>query len=74
MPAVDQKNYKYLKIARPKPGLLEVILSNPGKLNSVTADGHAELAHIWQDIDRDDSVQVVLLRGEGGVYSAGGDM
>ncbi len=71
---VDQKNYSYLKIARPKPGLLEVILSNPGKLNSVTVEGHAELAQIWHDIDRDESVQVVLLRGEGGVYSAGGDM
>lgn len=71
---VDQKNYEYLKFARPKPGLLEVILSNPGKLNSVTAKGHEELAHVWHDIDRDDSVQVVLLRGEGGTYSAGGDM
>lgn len=71
---VDQTQYSYLKLARPKPGLLEVILSNPGKLNSVTAEGHAELARIWQDIDRDDSVQVVLLRGEGGVYSSGGDM
>ena len=61
---VEQKNYKYLKFARPKDGLLEVVLSNPGKLNSVTADGHAELGRVWGDIDRDESVQVVLLRGD----------
>ena len=71
---IDSSQYSYLKFARPKPGLLEVILSNPGKLNSVTAAGHGELARIWQDIDRDESVQVVLLRGDGGVYSSGGDM
>ncbi len=70
----DYNRYKYLKFARPKPGLLEVILSNPGKLNSVTREGHGELAEIWRDIDRDESVNVVLLRGEGGAYSAGGDM
>lgn len=72
--SVDYSRYTYLKFARPKPGLLEVIISNPGKLNSVTARGHQELAEIWRDIDRDESVQVVLLRGDGGVYSSGGDM
>ena len=71
---LDPSRYSYLKIARPKPGLLEVTLSNPGKLNSVTVAGHRELAYIWHEIDRDESVQVVLLRGEGGVYSSGGDM
>lgn len=71
---IDQSRYDYLKLARPKPGLLEVTLANPGKLNSVTEAGHRELAYIWKDIDLDDSVQVVLLRGEGGVYSSGGDM
>ncbi len=72
--SVEQKNYKYLKLSRPKEGLLEVVLSNPGKLNSVTVDGHAELGRIWGDVDRDESVQVVLLRGDGGTYSAGGDL
>jgi enoyl-CoA hydratase len=71
---LDPSRYRYLKFARPKPGLLEIILSNPGKLNSVTADGHRELAYVWKDVDLDESVQVVLLRGEGGVYSSGGDM
>jgi enoyl-CoA hydratase len=64
--AVEQKNYKYLKFNRPKEGLLEVVLSAPGKLNAVTVDGHAELGRVWADIDRDESVQVVLLRGDGG--------
>ena len=65
--------YKALKFARPKPRVLEVILSNPGKLNALTDVGHRELADVWRDIDRDPETSVVLLRGEGGVFSAGGD-
>lgn len=72
--SIDYSRYTYLKFERPKPRLLEVVLSQPGKLNAVTADGHRELADIWRDIERDTSIDVVLLRGDGGVFSAGGDM
>jgi enoyl-CoA hydratase len=70
----DYSAYKALKFNRPEPGILEVILSNPGKLNSLDEDGHRELAAVWRDIDKDDETRVVLLRGEGGNYSAGGDL
>ena len=33
-------HYKALKFARPRPRILEVILSRPGKLNALDADGH----------------------------------
>jgi enoyl-CoA hydratase len=71
---VDYSRYKAIKFNRPKPRLLEVILSQPDKLNALSADAHRELADVWRDIDRDHSVDVVLLRGEGGVFSAGGDL
>jgi enoyl-CoA hydratase len=71
---VDYSHYKSLKIAMRKPRLLEVVLSQPGKLNALNAQGHAELAEVWRDIDKDRSVDCVLLRGDGGVYSAGGDL
>ena len=67
-------HYKALKFARPRPRILEVILSKPGKLNALDADGHRELADVWRDIDRDPETSVALLRGEGGVFSAGGDL
>jgi enoyl-CoA hydratase len=72
--SVDYGRYTSLKILRPKPRLLEVVISQPGKLNAVSAQGHAELAEVWRDIDRDRDTDVVLLRGDGGVYSAGGDL
>jgi enoyl-CoA hydratase len=67
-------HYKALKFARPRPRVLEVVLSAPGKLNALDEMGHRELGEVFRDADKDPDVSVVLLRGEGGVFSAGGDL
>ena len=72
--SADYSHYKKLKFNRPAPRILEIIMSNPGKLNSLDEDGHREMAEVWRDIEKDRETSVVLLRGEGGVYSAGGDL
>ncbi len=48
-------------------------MTRPEKLNAVDADTHRELADIWRDIDRDESVGAVLVTGAGKAFSAGGD-
>ncbi len=63
-----------LKIDRPEPGILRIVLDTPGKLNSVDAVKHANLADVWTVVNRDPDTRVVLLHGEGGAYSSGGDM
>ncbi|MEM7636199.1 MAG: enoyl-CoA hydratase/isomerase family protein [Pseudomonadota bacterium] len=67
-------HYSSLKFNRPADGVLEVILSAPKKLNALDAGGHRELAEVWRDIDRDPDTNVVLLRGDNGNLSAGGDL
>ncbi|MCD2197634.1 enoyl-CoA hydratase/isomerase family protein [Actinomycetospora endophytica] len=52
-------------------GVVELVLDAPN-LNAVSEAAHAELAEIWRDFDTDDAVRVVLLRGEGKGFSAGG--
>ncbi len=69
-----QKNYTALKFDWAGPRVLEVVMSNPGRLNALDQDGHRELAEVWRDIDRDPDVSVALLRGEGGAFSGGGDL
>ena len=52
-------------------GVVELVLDAP-KLNAVSEAAHAELAEVWREFDADPEVKVVLLRGEGKGFSAGG--
>lgn len=67
-------SYERLKIDKAAPGVLRVTISTPGRLNAVDTVGHRELAEIWRDIDADDEVRAVVVRGEGSAFSAGGDL
>ena len=53
--------------------MLEIILSKPGRLNAADRRMHRQLADVWLTIDQDPEVDVVIVRGEGGAFSAGGD-
>lgn len=68
-----QQRYKRLKFDQSSEGVLEVILSNPGRLNAADSQMHRELAYVWRDIDADENIGAVLVRGEGGAFSSGGD-
>ena len=70
---MDIDSYEYLDLNLGPDGVLEITLGNPGKLNAVTATGHAELVSVWPEIDADPDVKVALLRAEGRAFSAGGD-
>jgi len=63
-----------LTIDRPENWILRITLNTPGKLNAVGHSAHAQLAAVWQTIDRDADTRVVLVRGAGGAFSSGGDL
>ena len=63
-----------LRLERPEPGILRIVLDSPGRLNAVNRAMHAELCDIWPVIDRDPHTRAVVVHGEGGVFSAGGDL
>ncbi len=60
-----------LQFERPSPGVMRIVLEGPG-LNSVNPAMHGELADVWPVIDRDPEVRVVVVRGAGKGFSAGG--
>ena len=60
-----------LTFERPDDGVLEIVFDGPG-LNAVDARMHGELAEVWRAVDRDPSVRVVIVRGAGKAFSAGG--
>jgi enoyl-CoA hydratase len=63
-----------LELDRPERWILRLTLRNPGKLNAVGHEAHAQLAWIWQAVDRDPETRVVLVRGADGAFSSGGDL
>ena len=70
--AVDYETlFPTLTFDRPSAGVLRITLDGPG-LNSVSMDGHRELADVWRSVDRDDETRVAILRGAGKGFSAGG--
>ena len=72
------RNYSALTLKRMEGGILEVVMgaaqSPNGKLATADHNMHRELSTIWQDIDRDPETRVVIIRGEGKGFSAGGDL
>jgi enoyl-CoA hydratase/carnithine racemase len=66
--------FSRLKIDRPHPRVLQVVMNRPDKLNAADAEMHSNLTEIWRVIDADPSVNAVLITGADKAFSAGGDL
>lgn len=64
-------DFPSLRFERPEPGILRIVLDAPG-LNAVGPRMHRDLAEVWLAVDRDPETRVVILRGAGKAFSAGG--
>ncbi len=67
-------DYQRLQVMRPEDGILVVTMNRPERLNAADETMHSELVRIWRDVDEDDAAAVVVLRGAGRGFSAGGDL
>jgi enoyl-CoA hydratase len=65
--------YKTLKFSY-HDRVLTVTIDSGAPMNAVNHDLHAELARIFNDLQRDPDSDVVILTGEGRGFCAGGDM
>lgn len=72
-PARYAREFPSLEFHGPEPGILELVIANPGRVNAATEAMHRDLALVWRAIDVDEAVRVVVVRGEGAHFSAGGD-
>jgi enoyl-CoA hydratase len=55
-------------------GVMTVTLSNPGRKNAMTPTMSAELTTIWDDLQVDPDVRVIVFTGEGGDFCSGVDL
>ena len=60
-----------MRFERNEPGVLEMIFDGPN-LNAVDARVHADLPDVFRVVDRDPETRVVIVRGAGKAFSAGG--
>ena len=67
------REFSSLQFLAPEPGILELVITNKGRLNAATESMHRDLAQVWRAIDVDDAVRAVIVRGEGANFSSGGD-
>ena len=68
------EQFPSLQFERPAEGVLRVVISKPGRLNATDRPMHRELSQLWNAVDRDPDVRVVVVRGAGEAFSAGGDL
>ncbi|HEX3914013.1 MAG TPA: enoyl-CoA hydratase/isomerase family protein [Steroidobacteraceae bacterium] len=67
------RDFPSLQFFSNESGILELVMSNKARLNAATEDMHRNLAQVWRSIDIDESVRVVMIRGDGSNFSSGGD-
>jgi enoyl-CoA hydratase/carnithine racemase len=67
------RRFASLSFSQPATGVLEIVISNPKRRNAADENMHGDLAAVWREIDLDDSVSAVLVRGDGDHFSSGGD-
>jgi enoyl-CoA hydratase len=68
-----RREHASLQYDAPAAGVLEIIISSPGRRNAASEAMHGDLAQVWRTIDADAAVRSVLVRGDGEHFSAGGD-
>lgn len=71
---MDFSAYSRLTFNQPAEGILQIVLSAPGRLNAIDAEMHRELAVVWQDVDGDPDIRAVIVTGHGQNFSSGGDL
>jgi len=54
--------------------VLRIAFDDPENSNAISREAHGELTHVFKDAWENDDARVVMLTGNGDVFSAGGDL
>lgn len=69
----DYDSYKGLKITK-QDRVMTITLDAPEAMNAFSADMHWSFSRIWDDVQDDPEVNVVVVTGAGKAFSAGGNV
>ena len=68
------RDFETLKIERDERGVLTLWLNRPDKKNALSGQCIEELTIFARDVQQDPETRVVVLRGAGDIFCAGGDL
>jgi len=66
--------YKTIKVTLDDRGVAELVLNRPERKNALSSDIMSELTHFAENAANCLTTRVVVLRGAGGTFCAGGDL
>lgn len=66
--------FKNLVLVASRNGVAEVTLNRPKAMNALSADLQARIAEVFESLQEDESVEVVILTGAGRAFCAGLDL
>ena len=69
-----EQSWKSLRVAKVDPGVVTVTLCGPGRGNAMGPDFWRERPALFDALDRDDGVRVIVIRGSGDHFSYGLDL
>src|ERR1700730_7037577 len=69
----DHSPYGGLLVAKQDKGI-PIPLNAPEAMNALSAEMHYSMSRIWEDVQDDPEVNVVVLTGAGRAFSAGGNV
>ncbi|MCX7816764.1 MAG: enoyl-CoA hydratase [Syntrophales bacterium] len=66
-------NYRYVRF-EPKGSIGYIILNNPKRRNALSQEMLKELIALQETLIKDEAIKVVIIKGEGSVFSSGHDI
>jgi 2-oxoglutaroyl-CoA hydrolase len=71
---VSRKHDGFRVTREDEGGVATITLDVPDKLNRVSMLARDQLRHVFEELDADETVRLVVLAGAGGTFTAGGDI
>ncbi len=70
---MDYSRYTNLDVTK-KDNVITIAFNRPETFNAINDAVHKELVSIFPAVNQDDDIDIIILTGNGGAFSAGGDL
>ena len=66
--------FRHFDVSYPEEHIIQVTINRPEKLNCIDTTTSREIAEVWEQLDRDESLWVGIITGVGRAFCTGADL